>query len=311
MKEVSSKSVIQRKAALSLNSKRTVLTQECLRIMMNCHESIGWEKISEHLTYFMARMQAGGYNKSFRFQVLKLAIHAYESKREEERSGRAPMYRAREWRRNERRREREKKKKEWYKKGGKESVMFVPATPDSELRKRMQEEIDREGFEIRIVEKSGTKLVRMLQRNNPFRQKTCRDMQRCMVCKEGKGGACRDSGVTYKINCLGGDTDELGGMCVGFYQGETDRNMFSRGGEHQDDLDNRRESSVLWKHCVEKHQSIQQKFEMVLTDRSRNDATKRQILEAVRIQRANAEHIMNGRSEWNSNRVPRLTVERT
>ena len=71
---------------------------------MNCHESIGWEKISEHLTYFMARMQAAGYDKSFRFQVLKSAIHAYESKREEERSGRAPMYRAREWKRNERRR---------------------------------------------------------------------------------------------------------------------------------------------------------------------------------------------------------------
>ena len=87
-------------------------------------------------------------------------------------------------------------------------------------------------------------------------------------------------------------------------------NMFSWGGEHQDDLDNRRESSALWKHCVEKHQSVPQNFEMVLTDRSRNDATKRQILEAVRIQRANAEHVMNGRSEWNSNRVPRLTVER-
>ena len=121
-------------------------------------------------------MQAAGYDKSFGFQVLKSVIHAYESKREEERSGRAPMYRAREWRRNERRREREKKKKEWYKKGGKESVMFVPATPDSELKKRMQEEIDQKGFKIRIVEKSETKLIRMFQRNNPFRQKTCRDM---------------------------------------------------------------------------------------------------------------------------------------
>ena len=107
------------------------------------------------------------------------------------------------------------------------------------------------------------------------------------------------------------ETNEPEEMCIGFYQGETDRNMFSRGGEHQDDLDNRRESSALWKHCVEKHQSVQQNFEMVLTDRSRSDVTIRQILEAVRIQRANAEHVMNGRSEWNSNRVPRLTVERT
>ena len=67
MKEVSSKSMIQRTAALSTSCMRRVLTQECLIIMMNCHESIGWEKISEHLTYFMARMQAAGYYKSFCF----------------------------------------------------------------------------------------------------------------------------------------------------------------------------------------------------------------------------------------------------
>ena len=311
MKEVSSKSVIHREAALSSSSKRMILRQDCLRIMMNCHESIGWAKVAEHLTYFMARMQAVGYDKCFRFQVLKSAIHAYESKREAERRGTAPMYRARDWRRNERRKEREKKKKDWYKKGGKESVMFVQATPDSKLRRRLQDEVDRSGFKIKVVEKAGTRLVRMLQKNNPFKRRTCRDAQRCMVCKGNEGGACRESGVTYKINCLGGGVDEAGEKCAGFYQGETDRNGFSRGCEHDNDLNERRDGSALWKHCVEKHQSVQQNFEMVITDRSRNDATKRQILEAVRIQRANTELLINGRSEWNSNRVPRLTTERT
>ena len=310
MKEVSSKSVIHREAAFPLSNKRMILTQECLRILMNCHDLIGWAKISEHLTYFMARMQAAGYDKSFRFQVLKSAIHAYDSKQEEERRGGAPMYRARGWRRNERRREREKKKKEWYKKGGRESVMFVQATPDSELRRRLQEEIDRRSFKIKVVEKSGTRLVRMLQKNNPFKRRTCRDAQRCMVCKANEGGACRESGVTYKINCLGERVEEPGEMCVGFYQGETYRNGFSRGCEHENDLNDHKENSALWKHCVDKHQSVQQNFEMMITDRSRNDATKRQILEAVRIQRANAEQIINGRSEWNSNRVPRVVIER-
>ena len=53
---------------------------------------------------------------------------------------------------------------------------------------------------------------------------------------------------------------------------------------------------------------MKQRFEMVVVDRARNDATKRQILEAVRIQRAGDEQILNGRGEWNSNRVPRVTV---
>ena len=55
---------------------------------------------------------------------------------------------------------------------------------------------------------------------------------------------------------------------------------------------------------------MKQRFEMVIVDRARNDATKRQLLEAVRIQRAGPEQILNGRGEGNSNRVPRLTVER-
>ena len=49
---------------------------------------------------------------------------------------------------------------------------------------------------------------------------------------------------------------------------------------------------------------------MVIQDRSRNDPTKRQILEAVRIRRAGVNQILNGRSEWNGNRIPRLVPER-
>ena len=55
---------------------------------------------------------------------------------------------------------------------------------------------------------------------------------------------------------------------------------------------------------------MKQRFEMVVVDRARNDATKRQLLEAVRIQRSGPEAILNGRGEWNPSRVPRLTVER-
>ena len=69
MKEVSSKSVISREAALAMSIKRTILTQECLRVILNCHELVGWERVTEHLDFFMARMQAGAYDKEFRFQV--------------------------------------------------------------------------------------------------------------------------------------------------------------------------------------------------------------------------------------------------
>ena len=313
MKEVSSKSVISREAALAMSIKRTILTQECLRVILNCHELVGWERVTEHLDFFMARMQAGAYDKEFRFQVLKSAIDAFEAKKEEGASGGTPLYRPRGWRRCERRREREKKKKDWFKKGNKESVMFIPATPNSELRKKLQEEVDQKGFKIKVVEKSGTRLVRLLQRNDPFKKKSCRDAQRCMVCKGEngeEGGDCRESGVTYKIKCLGEKEGNREEHCGESYRGETDRNGYTRGCEHEADLNNGRESSALWKHCVERHGSVRQRFEMVMVDRARNDATKRQILEAVRIQRAGTEQVLNGRGEWNSNRVPRVNINR-
>ena len=74
--------------------------------------------MSEHLTYYMARMQAAGYDKSFRAQVLKSAFAAHRKMEEDERNGMRPMYRA--WKSNERRKEKLKKAKNWYKTGGNE-----------------------------------------------------------------------------------------------------------------------------------------------------------------------------------------------
>ena len=49
---------------------------------------------------------------------------------------------------------------------------------------------------------------------------------------------------------------------------------------------------------------------MRVKDRSRNDATKRQILEVVRIERTEQENRMNSRGEWGTNRVPRIEISR-
>ena len=42
VKAVLSKTVIHRNLAMSLSSKRTILRQQCLRIMLNCNTHIGW-----------------------------------------------------------------------------------------------------------------------------------------------------------------------------------------------------------------------------------------------------------------------------
>ena len=169
VKGVSSKSVIHRNSVMSLSSKRIILTQQCLKIMLNCNTHIGWKKISEHLSFYMARMQASGYDHSLRLEIVRSAIGAYDKMIEADEKQERPLYRKREWRRKERRKEKDAKRNKWHKKGGYSSVLFVAATPQSELRNKMQE-VDKTKFKIKVIEKSGKKLIRHLQRNDPFKK---------------------------------------------------------------------------------------------------------------------------------------------
>ena len=65
------------------------------------------------------------------------------------------MYRSKEWRKVERRKEKQKKKISWYKKGGYSSVIFIPATPQSTLKRALNEDIKASGLKIKIIEKTG------------------------------------------------------------------------------------------------------------------------------------------------------------
>ena len=60
-KSVSSKSVINAMPALSWSTKRTVLTQEVLRVLLNCSKHIPWESVTEKVQEMVLRMQYTGY----------------------------------------------------------------------------------------------------------------------------------------------------------------------------------------------------------------------------------------------------------
>ena len=299
IKDVSSKMVLHRDSAMSINSKRTILTQECLRILLNCNEHIGWDKIAEHLTFFMSRMQVSGYDHKFRLEILKSALNAHNKIKEADKEGKK-MYRKRVWRRNERRQEREDKRKKWYMRGGYKSVLFIAATPNSELRDKLQREINKTDIKIKVIEKSGTKIIRHLQRNDPFKEKICVDNDKCLVCSGMNPGGCRDTGISYKINC----TEE----CEYEYTGQTSTNGYTRGRKHEEDYKAKRDESALWKHCVNVHNNELQTFRMTIVDKCRNDPTKRQILESIRMHKVPIEQVMNSQSEWNSNKLPRISI---
>ena len=156
--------MIGARSAIPWNSKRTILTQEVLRILLNCSTDLPWEMVVGHLEQMMARMQYSGYDKKFRIEVLRSALKAYESIQKLDASGESPMYRSREWRRQHSSREKWKKQDKWYKKGGYESVIFIAATPNSTLKRQYEREIRSVGLKIKVVEQSGMTLKRELER---------------------------------------------------------------------------------------------------------------------------------------------------
>ena len=302
IKEVASKFIISADAALTWRNKMTIITQQCLRILLNCSPDIEKQLVIEHMNYFMKRMQSSGYDQKSRYRVLRSAFNAYEKIKEKEKQNVRPMYRKKIWKHLERRREKSEKMKNWYKKGEYDSVMFIPATPKSELQKLYQEEIKKRRLNIKVVEKSGTKVKHLFQRNGILNDKQCG--KDCFVCNTTEKGNCMNSGIVYHIEC---NHEHEEGTYV--YRGRTMKNGYSRGKEHIDSYKNKHKDSVMWRHCVEKHEGTEQEFSMKIIDNHKDDAMKVQITEALRIRELDEELRMNMRNEWNVIRLPEVNIQ--
>ena len=73
-KGIATKAVIHATSAILFKMKRTVLTQEMLRILLHCSRSMTWEGVLQHLNNFMRKMQYSGYDQAFRYTVTQSAI---------------------------------------------------------------------------------------------------------------------------------------------------------------------------------------------------------------------------------------------
>ena len=302
-KEMATKSVIHANSAIPTSNKRTILTQEVLRIILHCSNYLPWETVTKHINHLMMKMQYSGYDKIFRYQVVKSAINAYVKIREKEELGIRPIHRPKEWKKEERRKEKEQKRKDWYKGGGLDSVVFIPTTPSSQLKKMYEREIRHSGLRIKVVERTGRTLKSQLQTSNPFRPRDC-GRNGCFVCTTTNSGNCNTEGVTYNIKCVN-PTCTRGNS----YRGESANNGYTRGDKHLKDYEREDERcSPLWRHCLEEHGGRRQDFTMEITGTFRNDTMMRQITEAVQINNENPRTLMNTRAEWRMARVPRTII---
>lgn len=298
-KDVSSKYVVHSRSAFPWSAKRTILTQEVLRVLLNCSPFLPWECTARHVEHMVLKMQYSGYNERFRHDVVKSALNAYTKILALDQSGEKPLYRTREWKREERIKEKVCKKRQWFRRGGYSSFIMVPVTPNSELKRRLDKDVDQSKIKIKIVEKADVSVKTLLQRSNPLKKDKGCGKEDCLVCMtEGKGN-CRSSSVTYELKCT---------SCGDLYVGETARNAYVRGKEHLTAMDNKHESSVMYRHLKEKHNEQITNFTMNVTGVFGGDAMLRQISESVKISKHDPSRLMNNKSEWNFISMPRASI---
>ena len=116
-KPTKNKRVIFKDAALPSNQKRTILTQECLRRLRNTKVGLGEEIRNKHLSNFMLVMKNSGFDIKYRTEILDSALVAFERIMVEDKSGTKPLFRSRDWNKEERNKCKNEKKHNWFKTG--------------------------------------------------------------------------------------------------------------------------------------------------------------------------------------------------
>ena len=156
---------------------------------------------------------------------------------------------------------------------------------------------------VKVVTRGGNKMTRDLK-SNPLRKGGC-GRDECMVCSTGGKGDCSRSGAGYKIICLECPKVKIKAE----YEGETARNPYSRGMEHQRDLENMAEKSPLWKHCSIQHGGRIVQFRMDAL-RAYKYPMVRQVNEGARVRLTEADICMNSKSEFHQPCIVRVIAVR-
>ena len=302
-KPMATELIISARSAHSEQTKRSVNISECVRRMMNTSPRLSWDDyVVPHLNEYARRMMAAGYSQTYRKEILRNSISIYEHKIKQDRDGVTPLNRPRGFQKAERRTDKRVKKRTWATRGGYTAPIIVPATPNSELAKRMRAVCEAEavpGLKFKVIERGGRTIERQLQKSNPTASDTC-GKPKCDPCRQpgGNGGVklCHKNNVVYQYECL-----EDG--CDAQYRGETARNLYSRNIEHQynytggpNKLQNLQEKSFIFNHQVNKHEGQPANFKMSVL-KSYSDSLSRQAGEGVYISKMQGE-ILNGRSEF-------------
>ena len=181
--------------------------------------------------------------------------------------------------------------------------MFVPATPNSRLRKDLQHlddkfaQLHREPG-IRMVEQGGTKLCSILCKPDPWAGGRCgrSDCLPCACAEEGKGGKCMRENILYTLTC---QDCKVNSSTLALYTGESSRSGYQRTAEHSKGAKRGDPRNPLVTHGEEYHPDQQRPPAFTVSIlRSFTTPLARLIAESVATEACDANIIMNSKGEW-------------
>ena len=350
-KPMSNKFCMLERSAMAESSKIASLSQDVVRRMLNTDQEIPQDRRNEIVDDFVRKLSRSGYKKTQVREIIISGLKCYMRKvRNAEKVGQG-VHRSASSTLEGRKRKKILAKTNWYKSKKKSeegpatstrgkgkqkaekispgereirSLLFVPRTKGGELAKRLRREEEKisemTGYKIKIVERSGGQVRRILCSKNPWAGSHCQ-REKCMVCnQEGGGGECKRRSVVYMTTCTtckkkgeGGEEGnekvrEKGGAS---YIGETGKSGFERGINHQDDHRRLQLDSHILKHQVLQHgEGERVEFTMKIVKKFQS-AFKRQVYEAVKIEmlEGKGEDLLNSKGGFNRCTLPRLTIK--
>ena len=106
--------------------------------------------------------------------------------------------------------------------------MFVEAPPNGQLAKVYRKALKEASLEIRVVERAGKSMKKMLAKSDPFCEGKC-NQNKCKMGKSDSNTNSKRRGVVYQIKYQGCTESSLND---GFYGGEAARSIGERVNEH-------------------------------------------------------------------------------
>jgi hypothetical protein len=304
---------IPARSAHSWTTKRSSLVQEGVRRLLNTSRNSPTTVRRDVMERWDLKLRYSGYKYRFRELVITTALNIYKDKLlEDAKEGGKPLYRKREWRREERAREKETKARAWYKGQG-EVANLAPLILDPTEGNQMKQEMmkicslfkETHKIGILVQERGGLRSTSDVK-SNPLGSRLCA-RENCPICRaEGSKGGCQGGSIGYEHQCM--DCDRETGTKT-LYHGESSHSGYQRGLQHAEGLLKQRDDNVMWKHASIHHQGVVPEFRMTITGRFKG-CLERLEDEATRIRETEAQILMNSKTQWHQPPINRVVVLR-